>query len=620
MIRKPHKLKRNKITYIPTNFIFFDCETKPIKKNKKTVIHKLILGHAVYWKRSCKTSPEIEQWIEFEDIETFWKFVLSKITKKTRLILIAHNIVFDFTIVDGFNYLTKNDWRLTRLYEKGKVFVGKFQYPTSKSLDLIKTQKDINYKKDVKYEKSLVLLDNMNYFSTSLKILGKNVGVEKLEVDFNKVSKKELNIYCKQDVNILLQTWKKYLNWFMENDLGNFGITISSQAFNTFRHRFMNTDIFIHNRRAVLNLERESYFGGRTECFKLGNFTDDTFYYLDINSMYPAVMFDNKFPTKFLSYDLNIKPIVLELMMKKFSAVARVIIKTKNPIVPTRMNNKLVYPVGKFETVLSTPELKLVIEEKCLYKVISATYYEDDFIFKEFINFFYTERVKAKHENNIAYVLFFKLLMNSLYGKFGQKVGQWETIGKCKSEEVEYWSEFVPSLNKVYRMRKISGLIQCYKREQESFNSFPAISSHVTSFARVKLYEFMKIADPKNVYYCDTDSLFVNSKGYERLKPFINNYELGYLKLESVSNKLEIKGCKNYIFGDLNKHKGLSKSALKIAENTYKQLQWSSLKTMIRNQNLKDYEVKEIIKVFSNKYDKGNVLNNGDIEPFLLDI
>lgn len=595
-VRRAHRLKSNKRTYVPTQFIFFDTETYQVKKSKYSSVHKLKLGWACYWRRSSAVYPDLVKWKEFKRKSTFWDFVEANIRTKTRLVLMSHNVVFDFTVAGGWSDLINRGWKLDRLYEKNHTFIARYK----------------------KTSKTILILDNMNYFVTSLAKLGDQVGLEKFKIDFSKCTDQELSGYCKRDVEILLKTWQQYFAWFIENDLGNFGVTISSQSFNTFRHRFMPSDIFIHNRRYVLNLERESYFGGRTECFKLGSFTKDKYYYLDVNSMYPSVMRSGWYPVKYLNYDLKCTPQVLKFYLQKYCIVARVRINTKNPIVPVRKKLKVIFPVGSFEAVLSTAELKLALRENAIEKVISVAIYKREKIFKSFIDFFYAERLKAKQEGNSAYDLFFKIIMNSLYGKFGQQMGEWTTIGKCDPKDVEYWSEIVSGQSKIYKYRKINGLLQRYDSKHEAFNSFPAIASHVTAAARVKMWELMVKAGRGNVYYCDTDSLFVNQAGYDNLKPELDKFKLGKLKLVDVTNDLRLFGCKSYIFGDLKRHKGRKRDAVKIDKDTFRQSQWSTLKSLIQEGNLVDYKVKDIVKHFTGIYDKGNVDKDGNVRPLVL--
>ncbi|MBA7577842.1 hypothetical protein ES708_19697 [subsurface metagenome] len=352
-VRRAHRLKSNKRTYVPTQFIFFDTETYQVKKSKYSSVHKLKLGWAVYWRRASAVYPEIIKWKEFKRKSTFWDFVEQNIRSKTRLVLIAHSVVFDFTVSGGWSELINRGWKLDRLYEKNHTFIARYK----------------------KTSKTILILDNMNYFMSSLAKLGDQVGLEKLPIDFNKCTDQQLSTYCYRDTEILLKTWQKYFTWFIENDLGNFGVTISSQSFNTFRHRFMPSDIFIHNRRYVLNLERESYFGGRTECFKLGNFSKDKYYYLDVNSMYPSVMRNGYYPVKYLNYDLKCTPQILKFYLQKYCIVARVRLNTKKPIVPVRKKLKVIFPVGRFEAVLSTPELKLALAEKAIEKVVLMIYF-----------------------------------------------------------------------------------------------------------------------------------------------------------------------------------------------------------------------------------------------------
>ncbi|MBA7583599.1 hypothetical protein ES708_25545 [subsurface metagenome] len=239
-------------------------------------------------------------------------------------------------------------------------------------------------------------------------------------------------------------------------------------------------------------------------------------------------------------------------------------------------------------------------------------------IFADFIKFFYDQRLQAKKEGNSSYTQFYKLIMNSLYGKFGQLMGEWETCGKCDPKEVKYWRESSSSDPKIYHYRKINGLIQRYEKKREAFHSFCAVASHVTGYARVKMWQLMEKADRDNVYYCDTDSLFVNSLGYENLKSELSSNEIGKLKIENKATSLKLLGCKQYIFGSKKKHKGRKNDAIKLSDNVYKQTQWSTLKTLIQNENLKDYRVTEVVKHFTGKYNKGYLQNDGTVTPLIL--
>ncbi|GAI92581.1 unnamed protein product [marine sediment metagenome] len=236
-----HLLRANKTTENPAQFLFFDTETDEVSINTTSKYHKLKLGWACYWQRRPEGVKDTIIWKYFDTPKVFWDFLNSRVRSKTKLYVIAHNVIFDFTVMQGLKYLPKYDFKLTHLFEKSRVFIAV-------------------YKSD---KKKIVFLDNLNFFKTALRKLGYSVGLKKKSIDFNSCSKKELSQYCKTDVEILLKCWQKWIKFRFDNNLGNFGVTIAQQALRTYTHRFMPADIFIHDQATTSEFEREAYFGGR---------------------------------------------------------------------------------------------------------------------------------------------------------------------------------------------------------------------------------------------------------------------------------------------------------------------------------------------------------------------
>jgi hypothetical protein len=84
--------------------------------------------------------------------------------------------------------------------------------------------------------------------------------------------------------------------------------------------------------------------------------------------------------------------------------------------------------------------------------------------------------------------------------------------------------------------------------EHESRDSCPAIAACVTSYARVLLREYQSIAGDSNWYYSDTDSIWTNLLGYQRLMSagHIKQDTLGKLSLKRVHDYLIVHGPKDY--------------------------------------------------------------------------
>ncbi len=92
------------------------------------------------------------------------------------------------------------------------------------------------------------------------------------------------------------------------------------------------------------------------------------------------------------------------------------------------------------------------------------------------------------------------------------------------------------------------------------------------------LLSYIEKANWHNVVYCDTDSLIVNNAGYNSLIHYIDDKELGALKVEQQSYYVHIHGPKDYEFGAISRHKGISAKAIQTNANNWRVLQFGGIK------------------------------------------
>jgi len=572
--RRAHVLRGNKTSGYPRNMIFFDVEARPEDGNVKNYHDPYLWAGFWYYIPNGKDRKPSNEWFFADRANEFWIWVNSKVSKKEKLYMFAHNPTYDMVTGVGFTSLRKLGFNLPRFYDNNRTFIAKF-------------------KSD---KRSIVVLNVGNYYQGSVADIGKAFGIPKLKLDYENPDFGEAVIYCKRDVEIITKAMLAWIGFCKENDLGHFGLTAPKQSFNAFRHLFMKHKIYIHDNERAVNLERESYFGGRTEAFFIGSLKGKKVVTLDVNSMYPAVMRCEKYPTKLVTIRRDLSPEGLEFSLKNYLVCARVRVRIRNPCLPCRVKGRLIFPVGEFVTTLPTPEVQL------------------------FVEFFYQARLQAKSEGNKSKDLLFKLIMNSLYGKFGQKSGIWEIVDYTDSDEVFYERIYSLSEGKWITRKQFAGVVIEKVDEKESYNSFTAIASHVTGYARRKLFEYILKAGFENVYYCDTDSLFVNECGLENLKDYLNDRDLGYLKYEGIKEDLVIYGPKDYEWKDGEKHKGIPKNAERINENTWKVTIFPRISTLIRHNTIDKYFTIERTKQLKRKYLKGWVTESGRVVPFELKV
>ncbi|GAI62311.1 unnamed protein product, partial [marine sediment metagenome] len=362
---------------------------------------------------------------------------------------------------------------------------------------------------------------------------------------------------------------------------------------------------------------RESYKGGRCECFYIGELNHENYYIIDVNSLYPFVMRNNLYPVKYKAISHKNTPDTMSDELKDKSVVAQVQVTTDEPVYAIK-TGRTIFPVGTFDAVLCTPELKYALAHNHINKVYDCVIYEQANIFESFVNTMYALRQDFRTAGVGAYEQLCKYLMNSLYGKWGQKAENWIKIGDAPDEPDREELIFYTNPRKVMRIRYLLGQVFELKSYSESFNSFPAISSHVTAYGRMYLWKLIQIAGQGNYFYCDTDSLIVNDKGLNNLYSLISDNELGMLKIEDTLSHLTILGLKDYKTNHKTVIKGIRKNAVLLGNNTYQQELWPSFKGIFKTKDVNRYMVETVTKHLTREYTKGTVDNSGRVNPFVL--
>lgn len=594
--RKCHILTRIKSLSMPRHLLFVDTETSYKTIDDEVIEHKLRLGWACYWRRSYGRHRDKTDWLYFEDSKSFWQFVFSKAVPKVKLWVLARNIVFDFTVLDGWQGLRQAGYKLRFFYSFG-------------GTSLISVRKKGS---------SIMLCDTMNWFRESLATTGERIGRPKIKIDFDKCSQKELKAYCRNDVEIELENFRQFIQFLEGNQIGKLSYTIGSTAWSAYLFGSYKHKIYIHNNEQAIELERESYKGGRTECFNIGDLCGEYFHIIDVNSLYPYVMSNVLYPCKyaFICHRPSVDRLSREI--KNYACIAKVLIRTKEPVYAVKQE-RTIFPVGRFWTVLTTPELLYGLWQGHIEQVETAVFYEQEDLFSHYVDKLYKLRLDFKSAGVEVYEQICKLLLNSLYGKFGQKAELWKKIGEAPNEIDRIEILYIRGKNEPYKLRYLLGEVWESYAFEETYNSFPAIAAHVTAYGRMYLWRLMQQAGSGNYVYCDTDSLIVNDIGLKNLENRLDETKLGSLKIEEVTENLIIRGLKDYSFGTKTVIKGISKNAIKISDNVFSQELWPSFEGLLRSKAKDGYTVKQQTKILTREYTKGIVNNEGIVRPFSLD-
>ena len=439
-----------------------------------------------------------------------------------------HNLKFDGTFI--LSYLLSNGFKHSREKEPF-------------TFDTLITDTGLFYKISIywkKYNKRYIktdIYDSLKKIPLSVETIAKAFNLEQqkgiidyelLRDDNHIITDDELS-YLKNDVEIVANA----LNTLQSQGLNK--MTIGSDALNDFKGTMGNKKNFRFYFPVLNNYVdddiRRAYKGGFTYLNpKYKNKIVEGLVF-DVNSLYPFVMY-NEFlpygrPLKFEGkykfknvYNLYIQRLTCAFKLKD-NHIPTIQLKNSMRFIPTEYitttNGDIV------ELVLTSPDLELFLKH---YDILNLEY-KDGYMFKssnvffrEYINYWYD----VKNTSTGGLYTLAKLMLNSLYGKFGTSTKKGQKIPYLDSE----------------------GILKYYNDEiKETEPLYTALACFITAYARSKTIKAGQLNYDRYIY-SDTDSIHL--LGYEMPNNIeIDNHKLGSWAYESKFSKGKYLRAKTYM-------------------------------------------------------------------------
>lgn len=375
--------------------------------------------------------------------------------------------------------------------------------------------------------KNIIFMDSFNIWPMALKTLGKAFGIEKMKFDADSEE------YVFRDVEIVHAGMSFARKMAEDYGVESFPATLGSLCVKVWQE--MGGEAW----QCSDDMARDSLYGGRVELFSTGG--QGKVYYVDVNSLYPAVM-RYEFPTEMKT-----------LSDIKGWGVAEVQIEvppmTVAPLPLRQEDGRIFYPTGNLHGIWTFHEIRNAVAQGAkIYKVIRAEgsltgvkYYE------KFVTHFYAKRKTA---TNSAEKMMFKLLMNNRYGQLAMKGVVTQSVDLSDDDfgsEGLFKGEGIP-----YGKKKLADIAMPIPQHVNFLHA-----SYVTSYGRLELQKYLRMIDPASLIYCDTDSIIFFHK--DGNLPFPVSGELGEMKLEGTANRCYAIAPKMYLFGHHLKVKGVPK-------------------------------------------------------------
>jgi hypothetical protein len=536
------------------NIITFDTETfrNPIENGEKLTFFNLDFYDGEQHYYSEKNN--------FIDMLRYFK------TKYKKYTVIAHNIGFDFRIVHFINNLMEDEFLNLKCKARllDSVLYVKF------------TSNNDNY--------VIQFLDSKNYFPMSLEKLAKNFNLGKINIEEYDLDYEEWNLQLYKTGKIRVMTDTEILYKAMQSFINmgfNYGVSLASTSFNTFKKQYLKRIIYLDDE--FINLSLDIYHGGIVMPYILCK--EKQLYDYDINSLYPYVMKNNLYSVSYKGKENDYRWIYDDIKNKAYNYILKVRYRCteRSPIFVKHDNQLMPFLEGE-EYITGFEYLRLY--ENGYVQILEAYKFYNDDLFSEFIDYFYNKRLLGTGYEK----LFYKLIMNSLYGKFGQHKSKSEFIKIDKLEP--YIKDIIDEYHYMDRIEIDGEFYSIYgnfvsKKIDLPVRYNPLIASEITANARMINYDYSKLFGFENVYYTDTDSFFTTST-----KELLEGSELGKLKIQKKGlfsiyapkdyefyGKCDDEDCKICKDG-IALHRTIKgvKEPYKVIDNEYINKKWSKIK------------------------------------------
>lgn len=467
---------------------------------------------------------------------------------------------------------------------------------------------------------------------------------------------KETDEYCVSDVNILLQG----CNVYSQEGMDLVGIdplekqTIASWVMDLYMKNYYDFD---KTPISVLYKEeydfiRRSFHGGRTETFRLyRKWNDDELRqgicgrYKDIQSLYPSTQYYDPLPigepkwvdgNNIINYEEFINNnygwFEVDIDMNKEIFIPPLVAKDDGKLTAD-LNNKS-------KQVFHSVELRRALECGCkitnIYKGLIMNTSTD--LFKEFVKTFLEVKVNAtgkpkfwdnkiekqkwikEHEDRFGFTpkptnknpgkrAIAKMILNSLWGKFGQRPDMPKNQYITPNEVYKWWKMLKQNAKGEIEIKgeELSGdtLFVSYLELNEDKNTTLkstslAIASSITASATMRLYKELNQLQER-VLYCDTDSIIYEHDPNKYNIP--DGEYLGEWECETDGKPITefvSTGAKSYAYKVKGKVKDCKMKGITLNWENSKDINFDTLKKLVDN-DIDKLKTKQNVRFDKNK-------------------
>lgn len=552
-----HYIGANEATSIPTRHVILDTEALTAKGSRFEV-QQWRLGVAAFARWRDGGWKEVQQ-RRYDTPADLWAEVDAACRDGKRTVVWAHNLSYDLRIGQALKWLRGLGWEL----------------------DDIRLSRQGTWARWRKGRSTLQAVDSYSVWPTSLEKIGALFGMSKLDLPEGD-DREAWYARCERDVDILTTAVLSYLDWLRDDDLGNWQITGASQAWSTWRHRFLTEKILVADDWKARDAEQAAMWTGRAEAWRHGKDAKATVFEWDISNAYPRICRGVDLPVRQTSVSRGLGIDRLVKYSSRWAILAEVEVSTDAPVVPATMGDYIVWPVGCFSSTLWDPELRLLQEAGARVRVGRVWLYQRKPALQDWAVWILGELEKPDSVVPAWRKVILKHWSRVLIGRFAMRYTEWQPFAETDRDDLALWQNIDLRDDSRYSLMQVGTEIRRSTDEKYGRDAVPAITGYVMSECRARLWRTIRAVGEGHVFYMDTDSLLVDADGDAALSAYAQAHpEIGWRR-KGEHKGYDIIGTRKIMLGSQVRVAGVPKGARLVGDWRFRGEVWDGLGESVR--------------------------------------
>jgi hypothetical protein len=551
--REPHWIKHNQQERMPTRMVAFDTEARR-QRRKTDEIQDWRMGCAIRWRTDLKTGDHAEGRV-FSNPYDLWIWI-SEFTKAgCRTVVWCHNLGYDSRISQVFTILPKMGFRL-------------------EWCNLDRNVSSMTWRSD---HGTIVFADTWTWLPMALESIAPQVGLIKYDMPKDSASDPDWQRYCMRDAEIVYHVVSRLCGYITSNGLGNWQPTGAGMAMATWRHRFLDYKILVHDDTAALEAERSAMYTGRAEAWRHGKLGIGTWTEVDLRNAYLTIASECSLPRKLHMSTGSITRTQYDKLRERFNLLCYVDVSTEIPVLPYRDQNHTLWPVGKFSGWYWDNEIDCARRYGANIKVRRSYVYVSDPVLKRWADWVMHVLRKEDDTTDPVVKTWIKHCSRALIGRIALRTPSWEPWGSNPEGITGITHVTFPEDGTTTRLLHVGDETLIETHRTEGRDSLPQITGYIMAECRVRIWEGMNAAGTQNLAHVDTDSVLVNRAGVDNLRASYDTRFDDMWSLKGSYRRLEIYGPRAYRRDGARVAAGIPRGAKEGKDGVIRGERWTSL-------------------------------------------